>query len=115
VPRLLRSGESSSTARSSGEVGQGGGSGLASPNDIAEPRRLLDVVGQFISDRCESTSFAQTGNTELFKAFDSWRRDQAEPERSQKWFTGQMKDKGYVQKTPTGGPRTWFGIGLLPD
>jgi putative DNA primase/helicase len=91
-------------------------SGLGVPLEVAEAmkayRTEMDILKQFISDRCELKRDAEVSKAALHEAFSAWCSENGETELSKKEFGGRMKKYGLDEKK-SGSTRYWRGIRLL--
>jgi putative DNA primase/helicase len=90
--------------------------GLKAPNLVLaatdEYRNEMDVIGNFIKERCiQSVNFV-IRIRELYKAYVDWCDENNEHAVSERFFSGRIKDMGFTQ-TRTADSRFWSGIGLL--
>jgi putative DNA primase/helicase len=77
--------------------------GLGQVEAVKQATRLyredLDVVGSFLDDCCQSGEYYTVSKTLLYKAWRAWCEANGEFEslqRSRKWLTYQLLDKGYT-------------------
>ncbi len=70
-----------------------------------------DLLGEFIEERCTPNPLLQTTNRMLYEAFKEWLIQHGEAQRSNKWLSQQMIERGYHQDRSKDG-RTWKGLGL---
>lgn len=89
--------------------------GLGTPEAVLqatkEYRSEMDLLADFLADCCNVGPLASgVENTDLFRAFVKWSQDNGERERSHKWLSRQLRDRGFQQKRASG--RTWDGIAL---
>lgn len=91
--------------------------GLAPPSAVTsatdEYRKDMDVLAEFIADRCEVGDSEEAGNTPLYAAYKSWAIDNGQKPRSHKWLTRKLKDRGFKQAERHGDGRSWLGIGIV--
>jgi len=92
--------------------------GLSVPDAVEQAtrgyREEMDVLGQFINERCTLHEDLSVQSSKLYAAWKSWCEINGEPERSNKWLTPRMEEKGFLSKRRKNG--TWFlGIGLNAD
>lgn len=85
---------------------------LAVTQATADYRAEMDVVAQFIADRCDTSPEHSVSNGGLYSAFRVWCKEVGEFERSQRWFSLRLKEKGYRQGSGRSGltGRTWQGL-----
>jgi putative DNA primase/helicase len=74
-------------------------------------RDEMDLLGQFICDHCTIHKDMSVQSSTLYAAWKSWCETNGEIERSNKWLTQRMEEKGFGSKRRNNG--MWFiGIGL---
>jgi putative DNA primase/helicase len=72
------------------------------------------VLGQFIAERCTVHEDLAVQSSQLYAAWKSWCETNGEMERSNKWLTQRIVEKGYGSTRRKNG--AWFlGIGLNAD
>ena len=74
----------------------------------------MDVIGQFISECCIVTEAASVRSSNLFETWRQWAQSNGEAEKSQKWFSNVLAEKGYQKKARSSGA-WWQGIGLRSE
>lgn len=72
----------------------------------------MDVLADFISERCDKGDHCSISNTELYKAFAAWQKDNGENPRSHRWFTQALHDRAFKQDPSRTNGRRWKGIEL---
>jgi putative DNA primase/helicase len=89
--------------------------GLKTPNIIisatAEYRSEMDVIGNFIKERCVQTDNVSIRSRELFKSYQDWCDENNEHAVSERFFGLRLKELGLGQKR-LGDGRYWQGICL---
>lgn len=92
--------------------------GLGVPNEIRRATDAYqsenDAVGQFIAEKCIVNESASVRSGRLFDVFKEWCAANGEPDRSNKWLTQRMAEKGFQKKIRNDGA-WWFGLGLLAE
>ncbi len=96
--------------------------GLREPEEVqratSEYRSAEDVIGRFLSERCE---FHETGNVTkkaLYGAYKSWCEEQSEEYVTQKAFGMRLNELGLDEARYGSGAnraRVWLGVSLLPE
>jgi len=90
--------------------------GLIAPSVIVkatdEYRGEMDVIGNFIKERCVKDGEITIRIRELYKAYADWCEENKEHAVSERFFTMRLKDMGFVQGR-TAEMRFWIGIGLV--
>jgi putative DNA primase/helicase len=89
--------------------------GLKTPNVVvnatSEYRSEMDVIGNFIKERCIQSDGASIRARELFKCYQDWCDENNEHAVSERFFGLRLKELGIEQKR-LGDGRYWQGIGL---
>jgi len=89
--------------------------GLVAPDAVMnatdEYRNEMDVIGNFIKERCNVQAGITIRIRELYKAYSDWCDDNNEHAVSERFFTMRLKDMGYEQ-CRTAEARFWSGLGL---
>jgi putative DNA primase/helicase len=92
--------------------------GLKTPNIIInatdEYRAEMDVIGNFIKERCMQGSGMEIKARELFKCYQDWCGDHNEHAVSERFFGLRLKEMGLDQNRNYDG-RYWQGIQLKPN
>ena len=89
--------------------------GLVVPEDITnatdEYRGEMDVIGNFLKERCIMKEGISIRIRELFKAYQDWCDESKEHCVTERSFSMRLKDLGYEQ-CRTSEARFWAGLGL---
>ena len=89
--------------------------GLVAPDAVLnatdEYRGEMDVIGNFIKERCVARADVSIRIRELYKAYSDWCGDNNEHPVSERFFSMRLKDMGYEQ-CRTAEARFWTGLGL---
>jgi len=89
--------------------------GLKAPkivvNATDEYRAEMDVIGDFLKDRCSMAEGAAVRARELFKCYQDWCDDNNERACSERLFGLRLKELGIAQKRCMD-ERHWLGVGL---
>jgi phage/plasmid-associated DNA primase len=72
----------------------------------------MDILKDFLEERCDVGDGCNVGNTELYSAFTSWATANGERERSQRWFCQALHDRGFRQDPSRSAGRRWKGLAL---
>jgi putative DNA primase/helicase len=80
-------------------------------NATDEYRGEMDVIGNFLKERCREDFDSAIRIRELYKAYSDWCGDNNEHAVSERFFTLRLKDMGYEQGR-TAEARFWSGIAL---
>ena len=90
--------------------------GLAPPPRVLlatqDYRTDMDILGEFLAERCVLSPEAAVMNADLWQEFDRWSRENGEPDRSQRWLTRALFDRGLRQNASRKQGRRWDGIAL---
>jgi len=77
-----------------------------------EYRGEMDVIGNFITEKCDQKKEMAILLKKLYKAYSDWCEENNEHAVSERFFTLRLKEMGFKQgRTST--ERFWVGIGLL--
>ena len=89
--------------------------GLKAPTAILnatdEYRGEMDVIGNFMKERCIQKKEVSIRIRELYKAYADWCDDNKEHAVSERFFTMRLKEMGFEQAR-TAEARYWVGLGL---
>jgi len=89
--------------------------GLKAPaailNATDEYRGEMDVIGNFLKERCVQKKEAAIRIRELYKAYADWCDENKEHAVSERFFTMRLKEMGFEQSR-TAEARYWAGLGL---
>jgi putative DNA primase/helicase len=89
--------------------------GLKTPSIIInatdEYRAEMDVIGNFIKERCFQLPGLEIKARELFKCYQNWCDDHNEHAVSERFFGLRLKEMGFEQKRSMDG-RYWLGVAL---
>jgi putative DNA primase/helicase len=90
--------------------------GLIAPKIVLtatdEYRGEMDVIGNFLKERCIQKKELMIRIRELYKAYAEWCDENNEHAVSERFFTMRLKEMGFEQ-TRTAEARFWSGIGLV--
>jgi len=90
--------------------------GLIAPDSILqatdEYRGEMDVIGNFLKEKCLVNSSVSIRIRELYKVYSDWCDDNNEHAVSERFFSMRLKDMGYEQSR-NAEARFWSGLGLL--
>ncbi|MDR2094472.1 MAG: DUF5906 domain-containing protein [Treponema sp.] len=79
-----------------------------------EYRGEMDVIGNFLKERCVQKPEVSIRIRELFKAYQEWCDENNEHACSERFFSLRLKEMGY-ERTRTADARYWCGLGLLSN
>jgi putative DNA primase/helicase len=89
--------------------------GLKAPKAVLfatdEYRGEMDVIGNFINERCDQHTDFTIRIKELYKAFADWCDENNEHAVSERFFSLRLKEIGF-QQTRTAEARFWVGISI---
>lgn len=92
--------------------------GLAPPERVLaatrEYREDMDVLKDFLDELCHLGDGFAVQNTELYAAFREWAEANGERDRSQRWFSQALHDRGFRQDPSRQNGRRWRGLTLKP-
>jgi phage/plasmid-associated DNA primase len=97
--------------------------GLEEPAEVRaetdEYQREMDVLANFIYERCVEGPGVTAISSQLFHAWEQWCRQNNEDPGTQTKFSGRMKTRGYKKEPGTAGAykgkMVWHGIGVRSD
>ena len=75
----------------------------------------MDILNDFIYDRCITGSGVTATAKVLFEKYESWAEDNGEKAISKKLFGMKLSERGFEAYRATRGVRTWRGIGVTRD
>lgn len=89
--------------------------GLGKPQAVTEAtdayKRDMDVLGDFIGDKCAVNENVSATAAVLYQAYLSWAHDSGEKPMTKKSFGQALAERGYTPKKK-GDERLWLGIAL---
>lgn len=91
--------------------------GLGVPAEVRSAtdgyREEMDVLGGFIADRCVIDPSSRESAKALYEAYRSWCAENGEDPRSQKWFGGKLRERGFDDAKTSTGVRCRMGVRLI--
>lgn len=75
-------------------------------------RADMDILSEFMAEKCVTGPSFMVGNTELYEAFATWAARNGERARSHRWLSRALIDRGFVQDPDRSRGRRWRGLGL---
>jgi putative DNA primase/helicase len=92
--------------------------GLTPPDEVKAAtenyRDEMDIIGQFISERCLIGPCYHATAKSLYSAFSEWSGAQGEKRPMiQQNFGMRLTERGLEKRRGTGGFYSWYGIGLI--
>jgi putative DNA primase/helicase len=92
--------------------------GLKAPKAVLlatdEYRGEMDVIGNFLKERCVQQKELSIRIRELYKAYTDWCDDSNEHAVSERFLSMRLKEMGFEQ-TRTAEARYWVGLGLIAN
>jgi putative DNA primase/helicase len=92
--------------------------GLQTPKDIIlatdEYREEMDIIGNFIKERCMQGEGYSIRARELFRCYQEWCNENNEQGNCERIFSMRLKELGIAQKRSNDG-RYWQGIQIMPQ
>jgi len=89
--------------------------GLNEPDEVSfateSYRTEMDILNDFITDRCSTKNDFKTSHKELYTAYTSWCEENSEAPIKTRTFAKRLEAKGFFYTKP-GNLKTWHGIGL---
>ena len=96
--------------------------GLNPPTDVVaatdEYRGEMDILGDFVAQRCVLNPLASTVVADSYRAYESWCIDTAERPVTKRTFVSRMRERGIQTRHGSGNILMWDGLALpepLPD
>jgi putative DNA primase/helicase len=77
-----------------------------------EYRGEMDVIGNFIKEKCDQKKEMTITIKKLYKAYSDWCEENNEHPVSERFFTLRLKEMGFEQSRNSA-ERFWVGVGLL--
>jgi putative DNA primase/helicase len=74
----------------------------------------MNVIGNYIKERCVQNPAGQIRIRELFRDYQSWCAGNNEHACSERFFSMRLKEMGYKQAR-TSEARYWLGLALRPS
>ena len=91
--------------------------GLMEPPEVrratSEYRDEMDVLGDFLTDRCQEDAGARSTAKELYDSYQAWTRASGEKTITKRNFGERLLERGFHQARGARGTRLWRGIRLL--
>jgi putative DNA primase/helicase len=91
--------------------------GLGAPVEVREAtasyREEMDILADFLKDRCQERSNSKTPSKGLHEAYISWCQENGQEPLGQRAFVSALREKGFKQcKIGNRGVRGWEGLEL---
>jgi len=92
--------------------------GLGTPEEVkaatAEYQSEMDVLGDFIQERCEAESEAEVTKSALYEAYAKWAEESGERPLSKKEFGMRLTERGFEgDRSGKERVRVWKGLKLV--
>lgn len=78
----------------------------------AHYRREMDVLADFLEDRCDVELMATANNVELYASYQEWAKDNGMRPRSQSMLSRSLVSRGFKQASDRSHGRQWEGLRL---
>lgn len=79
----------------------------------AEYRTEMDIIGEFLDDRCKVDPKEHCPVIELYASYTAWCEESGERPLTKRGFGLRLNDRGF-QVSKLGGGKSWSGLGLRP-
>jgi putative DNA primase/helicase len=93
--------------------------GLQTPDEVKEAtegyRGEMDVVGEFIDERCIISKMATASAKDLYESYVKWAEGSGERPVPQRTFGLRLTERGFYNERTTRGRHRWVGIGVEND
>ena len=91
--------------------------GLMEPPEVrratSEYRDEMDVLGDFLTDRCQEEDGARSTAKDLYDSYQAWTKASGEKTTTKRDFGARLLERGFRQARGAKGTRIWRGIRLL--
>ena len=74
-------------------------------------RSEMDVLAQFIEDRCVVGDFVTARSSQLYEAYSQWCSANGEKSMTQKAFSCRLQERSFRKERSSSG-MVWHGIGI---
>jgi len=93
--------------------------GLGYPVEVEEAtegyRREMDVLAEFLEERCITNNAANVRSSHLYDAYKDWCEKNGEYIQNRRNMGMKLTEKGFIRKRSTGGRYWWYGLGLIDE
>ena len=83
--------------------------GLGAPEEVKEAtdsyREEMDILGEFLKDRCRQSPESQVSSKDLYEAYTAWCQDNGQEPIGQRAFVSALEGEG-IQAAPDRPPRS---------
>lgn len=80
----------------------------------AEYRTEMDIIGEFMEDRCSTNPKDECPVSELYSAYAAWCEESGERPLTKRGFGAKVRDRGFVVNVQHARSRNWVGLALRP-
>jgi putative DNA primase/helicase len=91
--------------------------GLQAPDEVIEAtdsyRADMDVLGEFIEDRCTIGAQFTARASDLYHSYTQWCEARGEHKNTQTKFGARLAERGFRKGRGADGRKVYFGIGVL--
>jgi putative DNA primase/helicase len=92
--------------------------GLGAPEEVKAAtdnyREEMDLLGEFLKDRCRLSHDARVSSKALHEAYTAWCEENGQEPVGQRAFVSALKEKGFNRsRLGSGGVRGWIGVELI--
>ena len=93
--------------------------GLQAPTAVQEATKIyqtdMDILGDFIAERCVIAEGERVAATELYNAYKAWIPETGERVMTKKQLGQRLQERGFVSVKGAQGRRYWVGLRLAQD
>ncbi|MHB1420474.1 MAG: DNA primase family protein [Bacillota bacterium] len=90
--------------------------GLTPPEEVKVAtdgyRAEMDVLAGFLEECCIVKDYAKVNSTKLYDVYLEWCKQNGEKAASLRVLAQKLQERGFVNKSGTGGYKFWHGIGI---
>ena len=80
-----------------------------------EYRAQMDVLGDFLKDRCDVNDEVKSTAKDLHLAFQAWAKETGEKGLTKHDFGQRLEERGFTPRRGAKGKRLWVGVGLQSE
>lgn len=74
-----------------------------------------DTLGQFIEECCDQVAMTSVANSELYKAYETWCKNNGDYQLSNRRFCSQLRERGFEAVKGAGNAMMWQRLSLKND
>ena len=93
--------------------------GLQAPTAVQEATKIyqtdMDILGDFIAERCVIAEGERVAATEIYNAYKAWIPETGERVMTKKQLGQRLQERGFVSVKGAQGRRYWVGLRLAQD